>query len=236
MRPQSPKRPYIVALLFPVLVHSLQFMTEQYITTASEWAQWVQTWPITTIWLLALAFSAGLIVGDMCYPNSWVYANWRYFTRKFEIIGLYTNFLENPKRLEIKVLINFVRRVRSSRLSLLVHSYTGLTHTSPHVDAIHVEHLKDIMKGERRNIKIVTLVIPHPGWMPFHSIWGNTPLSVDLNVPVLGHSSRNVVYLELRGTLIPQRHKFYIANLGYGQPSEMPAIYAQDENEDVFKI
>jgi len=229
------KSTYGVAVI-PIVLQAVWFVTEQYAANTNWWTAWVQTWPMRTIWFTAMAFIAGLLIQDMLYPNSWIKKNWRDFTNKFEIVWLNVSYSENPRRLEVNVRIRFVRPIKSASLSLRIHSCTGMNY-APHIHPIHIENLSNIMKDEQRIIKIATLVISHPGWIPFHSTWGNSPLSVDLNSPSLVGRSKNVVYLELTGPMIiPQRHKFFVANLDYAAAHAIPAIYAQDEDEDIFKI
>ena len=77
-------------------------------------------------------------------------------------------------------------------------------------------------------------MISYPGWTPYHSTWGDHPPSRDLNTPSLGPGSRNIVYLELVNFRFRQSHKIYIADLKYVSPSDMPALYVQSEDEELF--
>lgn len=236
MASRVPKPTYGLALVAPVM-QAVAFVTEKFFTSTEWWSGWTQTWPMGTIWVGTIAFLAGLLIQDGYNNNSWIWANWKHFTRKFEVVGLYVKHaVSDPKRLEVNVRIKFVRRIRSANLALRVHSCTGMQQ-APHIHTIKVETLSDVMKDEQRTIKVATLIVPYPGYTPFHSIWGNAPLSTDATAPSLVGGSKNVVYLELTGPwMMGQRHKFFVVNLDYAAPQAMPAIYAQDEDDDFFKI
>lgn len=88
MASRVPKPTYGLALVAPVM-QAVAFVTEKFFTSTEWWSGWTQTWPMGTIWVGTIAFLAGLLIQDGYNNNSWIWANWKHFTRKFEVVGLY---------------------------------------------------------------------------------------------------------------------------------------------------
>lgn len=203
--------------------------------SSSWWMEHVQPY-VDPLGLLSVAFLAGLVVHDVIDDNSWIRECWRTSIRKFEVTALTVSHpADEPKRLEVNVWIRFLTDIKTATLAIRVHSCTGMSY-QPAIHPIHIENLSNVMKDEKRTIRIAALAISYPGWKPVHSIWGPSKLSADLKAPSLIGGSKNVVFLELAGPwMIPQIHKFYVANPDYGVTPAMPALYAQYEGEDIFK-
>src|SRR5205823_478924 len=143
--------------------------------------------------------------------GSWIQDDWRYWTRKFEIVSLNVCYAEDPRRLDVRASIRFVRYIRSARLTLRVFSCTNSV-ADLLIHVINLGELTNISKHETRTIEIAKLAIPYPGWSPVHSSWG--PGRPDHTKALIG-ASKNIVEIELIGTLVPQRHRVFVSNLHY---------------------
>lgn len=221
--------------VLPYLGTGVLWIVDTFGTSSAWWAANVQPYA-DSFWPYAIGFVAGMLLQDVTNPQSWLRESWKEQINKFEVEGLRIGHsVDGPKRLEVNVHIKFLRRLKSADLALRVHSCTGMQY-APHIHPIKVEHLSDVMKDERHIIRLCTLVISHPGWTPYHSTWGSAPLSTTMSAPALIRGSKNVVYVELTGPwMLRQTQKFFVANLDYGSGESTPALYAQNEDEDIFK-
>ena len=221
---------------FGILPYALQLarlLMENVGTNMAWWTANVQPLLEPLVWPIAPAFLLGLFIQDLYNKKSWIRENWRNWTRKFEVVFANVGYAEEPRRLDVRTQIRFVKNIPSAQLTLRVYSCIGLNRP-PFVHAISIAKLTDIIKDQIQTIEIAKLAIPFPGWIPFHSSWG--PGAPDHRKALIG-GSKNVVEIELTGSfIITQRHRFFVANLTYGGPQDMPSLYLQDEDEDVFKV
>ena len=222
---------YTVGAL-PFVFPAIRWLLENVGTNTEWWAAHVQPILEPLIWPVAPAFLLGLLLQDLLNRKSWIRTRWRAWTRTFEVAALNCGYAEDPRRLEVRVRIRFVRKVRAARLTLKVLSCVGVV-SGPFVHIIPVEVIASALKDEWRDIVVARLFISYPGWTPLHSSWGPGPPD---HTRALVGGSRNIVELRLDGIVVPQRHRFFVANPAFGGPQEMPAIYVQDDDADVFLI
>ena len=190
------------------------------------------------MWPWAVVFLAGVFLQDILNPHSWIREIWRTKFRKFKVTNLNCSEpADDPKRLQITLGITFEKDIKSAELLLRVYSCTGLTPSRPTIHPIKIRQLSNIKKDQFEKIIIARLLIPHPGWSQFHSIWGEGELGTAPNRPSLVGRSRNVACLELTGPwMFKQTHKFYVSTFDYSGSPSIPGLYVQDEDEDVFKL
>ena len=185
------------------------------------------------LWPGALYFMAALFIYDLFDPKSWIKQLRRKLTDKFVITHLGTNYEDSPRRLQVVANIKFVQNV--SRGELILRIRTLPKHNSI-TRVVRLAPLENVLKDETRKVVLLKRMVRYPGWTPYHSTWGDQPPNVDLTAPSLGPGSRNVCYLELVGCGFQKPYKIYIADLKYVSPSDMPAIYVQSEDEDIFSL
>ena len=224
-----PRKSYAIGVL-PYVLPFVRWLMENVGTNTQWWAAHVQPILEPVLWFVTPAFLFGLLIGDTYNPQSWLRQNWRTWTRKFDVVSINVSYAEEPRRLDVRVQVKFVRSIRSARLRLRVYSCTGIA-TSPFFYSILIEDLRHVAKDDVRSIQVATMAISHPGWSPFHSSWGPGPPD---HARAFVGGSKNVVELELSGILIRQRHQFFVSNPSFGSPPESPVLYVQDEDEDVF--
>jgi hypothetical protein len=213
--------PYAATLVFPML-NSL--------ATNSDWWTTNVKPLMDAYWQLSIAFMLGLLVQDLVNPNSWLREAWRLLTRKFEIVTLETTFHAAPQRLILHAHIRFLANVPKGRLALKIFG------TRPSgVFRAPIRDLENITKGEQMTLVLATRVLAHPGWIPYHSTWGDAPLSVNLNAPSFFPRPRNVACLELIGGWLTQRQRILVADTSYDPGHDAAGIYVQDEEEDPFR-
>lgn len=216
--------------VLPFVFPAVRWLFESVGTNTDWWTIHIQPVLEPLLCPVAPAFLSGLLLQDVYNRHSWLRSLWRTRTSAFEVEAVNVGYAEDPRRLEAIIRIRFVRKIRAGRLNLKVFSCVGVG-TPPIVHIIHVESVEYAVKDECRNVLIANLFISYPGWVPLHSSWGPGP--PDHKRALVG-GSRNIVELRLDGILWPQCRRFHVANLTFAPPQEMPALYVQDEDTDVF--
>lgn len=183
------------------------------------------------LWPGTFFFLAALLLHDILDPKSWIKQLAKNLTTNFVITHLGTTYHEDPRRLQVVAQIKFVRNVPRGELILRIHT---LPKDRPLIKVVRLAVLENVLKDETRTLVLLNRMISYPGWTPYHSTWGDQPPSVDLHSPPFGSGSKNIVYLELVNSRFQQSLKIYIADLNYVSPSDMPAIYVQSEDEELF--
>src|SRR5207302_7288310 len=124
MRTKLPQRIYLLGIL-PYVFPPIRWVMENVGTNTAWWAAHIQPTLEPFLWPAAPAFLLGVLLQDSFKRGSWIQDDWRYWTRKFEIVSLNVCYAEDPRRLDVRASIRFVRYIRSARLTLRVFSCTN---------------------------------------------------------------------------------------------------------------
>lgn len=231
MSDRYPRPTYGLGIL-PYALRGVESLFEVVEPHTAWWHTYVQPILEPFLWPVAPAFLLGLVLQDGFDRESWLRYWWRRLAAKFVLVSLSVSQAEEPKRIQVTALIRFTKNISLGQLVLRVHSCMNAANGG-FLHVIRVDESLRALKGEQRQIEIAKVPIAYPGWTPIHSAWGpGWP----------GHSravaglSKNVVDIEVIGGWLPQRHRIFVSNLGYGTQTPVPIVYAQDQDEDVFAV
>lgn len=185
-------------------------------------------------WVLsiALAIWTGALFEQLWYENSDLKIWWRGKNKKFEVISLTVNGQMEPRARIAKTKIKFIKPISKGHLYLKAYTCTGLNR-APKVHVIDLGEISNITSDQEKEIVLATEAIAYPNWIPFHSTIG--PPNSLTPVSLIG-SSENIIELELKTLFSKQKTKFFIKCLSYGGADYGAGLYAQSEENDIFKI
>lgn len=212
----------------------LWLVPSQVISNGQTYQSWVSKMPA---WLLpfAIGFAVASYVWDPFQKDSRLRQLWHLLTDSFEVSHLGAGHWspwdgQGPMPdtdIGVRVRIRFRRDVSNADLRLRIFSCTGRKR-KPFEKVIRLG-IVNAAKGETRDIPIVDIGIPEPGWDHIRKRgWGPTK---DTSL-ITG--SRNVVVIECKRGWLTQKHHVFIALVSHVGKHAAPRIYVQDEADAPF--